>query len=204
MNVVSDDYRQTLEQYHNNQRRWGTNAGTMRIPLIQDIIAKHNAETILDYGAGKATLTRACRIAGMTETITPYEPGVPEYAELPEPHDVVVSFGVLEHVEPELIDQVLKHTHSLTKTVAYHEIGTLPSKHIMPDGRPAHLIVEKAPWWKRKLEQAGYEVVGVEPNFVPKTLTLNTGSIGSIAGDPYAKLDPTRGKGHVMFTCYPR
>ena len=101
-----------------------------------------------------------------------------------------MSFGVLEHVEPELIEEVLAHAYSLTKTVAYHEIGTLPSKHIMPDGRPAHLIVEDKHWWQAKLEEAGYRVVDVEQNWEE-------------GGNPRIKLDPTRGKGHVMFTCYP-
>ena len=190
MTVISDKQRKVLEQYHNETSTWGTNAGQKRVPFIKQIVAKHNAKTILDYGAGKATLTPACRKAKVSATVTPYEPGVPQYASLPKPHDIVVSFGVLEHVEPELIEEVLAHTYSLTKKVAYHEIGTLPSKHIMPDGRPAHLIVEDKHWWQAKLEEAGYRVVEVEQNWEE-------------GGDPKIKLDPTRGKGHVMFVCVP-
>ncbi len=183
--LMSDEYRSVLEQYHRDAKTWGKNAGKKRVPFILRLVKKYKTKDILDYGSGKAFLNEVCKFK-----IFSYEPGIPELAELPEPHDIVVSFGVLEHVEPEYIDNVLSHIHSLTKVIAYLDIGTLPAKHVLPDGSNAHLIVENKDWWIERLKSAGFKVKDAIPNFKED-------------GDHTIKLDGNKGKGCVMFTCEP-
>ena len=55
---------------------------------------------------------------------------------------------VLEHVEPEYLDNVLETIRSLTEKVAYFVIATsLDGTKTLPDGRDPHLIVEDGEWW---------------------------------------------------------
>jgi hypothetical protein len=68
------------------------------------------------------------------------------------PADVVVCNDVLEHVEPEHLDEVLKHMASLAKKAIVLTVATVPAVKTLADGRNAHLIVENARWWYTKLE----------------------------------------------------
>jgi len=187
MKLITDEYRAVIEEYHRNTRTWGSNAGKKRVPFINSIVEKHGTQDILDYGSGKATLNQA-----LPFKISSYEPGIPELAALPTPHDIVVSFGAIEHVEPECIDDVLSHIHSITKKIAYLDIGTTSSKHVLPDGRKAHLIVEGKDWWIDRLDKAGFKVIKAEANFDENGTDHNI------------KLDANKGKGCVMFTCVPK
>ena len=180
--LISDEYRTILEEYHEKAKGWGMNASQKRIPFITKIVKRHGTKNILDYGAGKATLNDA-----LPYHVTSYEPGIPKFAAMPEPHDIVVSFGAIEHVEPECIDNVLKHICELTKIRAYLDIGTLPSKHVLPDGRKAHLIVENEIWWIDRLEQAGFKIISATSN---------------IRGDN-TRINRNMGKGCIMFICEP-
>jgi cyclopropane fatty-acyl-phospholipid synthase-like methyltransferase len=185
--LISDEYREILEQYHNETRSWGKNAGKKRKAQVIKLIKEYGTSDILDYGCGKGSLKRTLT----KHKVTNYEPGIPEFAALPKPCDIVVSFGALEHVEPDYIDNVLKHIRECTKIVAVLDIGTLRSKHVLPDGREAHLLVRNKDWWIDRLEQAGFEVLEAVPNF------------DEDSEDHSIKLYSKRGKGCVMFTCKP-
>jgi hypothetical protein len=65
--------------------------------------------------------------------------------------DVVVCADVMEHIEPECLDDVILHIRALAKQYAIFVIATQPSKKIMDDGRTAHLIVEGSGFWFAKL-----------------------------------------------------
>jgi len=192
--LISDEYRKILEEYHSNAKSWGRNADK-RMAFVISICEEHEATHVLDYGAGKGALSekadKISKKAGTTNIeITSYEPGIPENAHLPKSHDIVVSFAALEHVEPEKIDNVLSHIRSLTKKIAYLDIGVTRARHTLPNGQNAHLIVENKEWWTKRLERAGFNVINVEPNFDED-------------GDPFIKLNRARGKGCIMFTCVP-
>jgi len=60
---------------------------------------------------------------------------------------------VLEHVEPDLLDNVLAHISSLTRHYAFLNIATVAALKTLPDGRNAHLIVEPPEWWRARLER---------------------------------------------------
>ena len=80
-----------------------------------------------------------------------YDPGVPEYADLPKPSQMVVCIDVLEHIEPELLDNVLDHLEELTEEVLFATIHTEPAGKVLPDGRNAHLIQKPPEWWLPKI-----------------------------------------------------
>lgn len=147
MKLISDEYRTLNTEKHSSHRKWGVGAADRWIPQITSLTEKYNSTNVLDYGCGKGTL------GSKLPFIDGYDPNVPKFADLPEPHDIVVSFDVLEHVEPEFVDNVLDHIQHLTKKAAFLNICTRPASHTLPDGSNAHRTVRPAHWWREKISQ---------------------------------------------------
>jgi hypothetical protein len=63
-----------------------------------------------------------------------------------------VALDVLEHIEPEMLDETLKTISNLFTKSCYLIVAAYPAKKYLPDGRNAHLIIESFDWWKEKLE----------------------------------------------------
>tara|TARA_R110001592_G_scaffold132485_4_gene347126 strand:- start:221 stop:490 length:270 start_codon:yes stop_codon:yes gene_type:complete len=59
---------------------------------------------------------------------------------------------VLEHIEPQLIDNVIEHLISKFNKKALLIISLKESKTILPDGNNAHLIVKPYDWWIEKIK----------------------------------------------------
>jgi hypothetical protein len=71
-----------------------------------------------------------------------YEPAVVEWADMPEPYEMVACLDVLEHIEPALLDNVLDDLQRVTKSIGLFTVSTVEAMKVLPDGRNAHLIVE--------------------------------------------------------------
>ena len=85
-------------------------------------------------------------------TYAPYDPAFPEYG-LAQPADLVCCIDVLEHIEPELIKNVISHLSSLVLQFGFFTIHTGAAKKTLPDGRNAHLIQKPSSWWLSLLIQ---------------------------------------------------
>ena len=68
-----------------------------------------------------------------------------------ETYEFLLCTDVLEHIEPDRIDNVLQYIQFPTKKV-YLMIDTVPRK-FLPDGRNAHLILEQPEWWDIKIKE---------------------------------------------------
>lgn len=106
--------------------------------------------SVLDYGCGQG---RFKRVLGDGYAVTEYDPAIDGKDARPKRADIVVCADVLEHIEPDLIDNVISDLRNLTIRNAIMVIATAPSAKIMADGRPAHLIVQNAAWWRRRIEE---------------------------------------------------
>lgn len=115
---------------------------------------------LVDYGCGRGTLADALEERGFI--VTRYEPGIPDYAGDPMPAEAVVSTDVLEHVEPELVDNALAHVRRLGPRGAFLVIATREAKRRLPDGSSPHRTVRPGSWWLDKL-RAHYDVVHTAP-----------------------------------------
>ncbi len=105
----------------------------------------------LDYGAGHGGLGKAVREKyGDKYTITEYEPSR-EGSTPPEPQPYVVCIDVLEHIEPELIDNVLDDLQRVTVEYGFFTISCRLATKILKDGRNAHILVKPKEWWREKL-----------------------------------------------------
>lgn len=152
--LISDEYRAQQTKLHENPD-YGT-ASVQYAPIVAKVMNQYLVEQLLDYGAGKGRLGQTLigkRLVDHKFVLQQYEPSDPSMSELPTPMEMVACIDVLEHVEPELLDNVLDDLKRCTLSVGLFSVATLPAKKLLPDGRNAHLIVQPAEWWLPKLLQ---------------------------------------------------
>jgi hypothetical protein len=152
--TCTSEYAKLLHHEHSAPEKWGT-AAKQRFSEIIKFIREQSVTDILDYGAGSANrLSAILNDAYPGEfSCTDYDPGIAEISQKPEPHSLVTCIDVLEHVEPELLDNVLSDLKRVIKQAGFFVIYTMPAKRFLKNGKNAHLIVESAEWWEEKLSE---------------------------------------------------
>jgi hypothetical protein len=119
--------------------------------LVGQVMEATGISEILDYGAGKGRLGKTLReIYENPLVIHHYDPAIPEWSRAPAPCRMVACIDVLEHIEPERLDDVLDDLRRVTAGVGVFTVHTGPAKKILGDGRNAHLIQQPASWWLPK------------------------------------------------------
>lgn len=119
-------------------------------PLVARVINSYQVDRMLDYGAGKGNLLKTLHAEKLLQRplkVQHYEPTRPEWSAEPDPCEMVACIDVLEHIEPDLIENVLDDLQRVTQRIGAFSIATEPALKTLPDGRNAHLIVEGADWW---------------------------------------------------------
>jgi 2-polyprenyl-3-methyl-5-hydroxy-6-metoxy-1,4-benzoquinol methylase len=116
------------------------------------------ARSILDYGCGAGALKPELRRLGWRGQVHEYDPAVPGKEARPPACDVVACTDVLEHVEADKLNAVLRDIEILSSRGAYLAIATRAANTHLPDGRNAHLIVEPPAWWSTKLWFGGWVI----------------------------------------------
>lgn len=101
-----------------------------------------------------------------------YDPGIPADAGMPEPADLVVCTDVLEHIEPDHLDEVLAHIFGLARRKVILSWALTKAKRVLPDGRNAHLIIEPAKWWVRRIKRHSRGWERVYRQFGQKSATI--------------------------------
>lgn len=146
MQVITKEYRELNSQLHKDNVHYGMSGGRNAY-LVMQLALELNTMDILDYGCGKSKLAH-----NLPFKIKQYDPAIPKYADpVLGARDIVVCTDVLEHIEPNCLDDVLKHLSLLVKKVGYFTVATRPAKKTLADGRNAHLIVQPMHWWLQKL-----------------------------------------------------
>jgi len=143
--LITEHYRNLNAQKHKESEKYGSYGGHI-VTQVRELARRFSATTILDYGCGKRSLEKALGFA-----ISNYDPAIPGCEAVPEPADLVVCMDVLEHVEPECLDAVLDDLARVTRIAGLLVVDCIPAKKHLPDGRNAHLIVERPQWWLTKL-----------------------------------------------------
>jgi len=146
-NLISDEYREMQAELHKNPN-YGV-ASTYFAPIVDNVIKAYEIKELLDYGAGKCRLRDSIK-----EKVTyyPYEPSNPKWSATPEPRELVTCIDVLEHIEPNLIDNVLLDLQRVVSKYGLFTIHTGPAVKTLPDGRNAHLIQQPFNWWSDKIK----------------------------------------------------
>lgn len=147
--IITEEYRALNAELHRNRADYGRRGGR-HAGRVLELLRKHGARTVLDFGCGKGGLAAALPTVDVRE----YDPAIPGKDEPPSPADILVCTDVLEHVEPDLLDNVLADLKRLTLKAGHIVIATRPDQtKLLPDGRNPHLIVEPADWWETRLSQ---------------------------------------------------
>ena len=83
-----------------------------------------------------------------------YDPCVEKFSGPPKPADILLCTDVLEHVEPEKTEEVLRHIRVSDPQCYYLIIDLLPAAKRLPDGRNAHINLNTAGWWLNALSDS--------------------------------------------------
>ena len=144
-------------EYLNQQKalhavgNYGISSGKWATTVSQ-LAHMYGCKDILDYGSGTGQLKKA-----LGDIVREYDPALPGKDADPAPADMVVCTDVLEHIEPDLLNEVLTHLRSKYRKVLFFTIALRPAKKVLADGRNAHLIIESSQWWAERLNAAGID-----------------------------------------------
>lgn len=142
--LITSSYRDQQTELHKDVN-YGV-ASTHFAPLVSRIVNDYQVQELLDYGAGKGRLAQSLDVDHAI-TVQQYDPAIAEFSADPLPSEMVACIDVLEHIEPQLLDNVLDDLQRLTRSVGLFTVSTEPAMKTLSDGRNAHLIVQPASWW---------------------------------------------------------
>lgn len=139
--LITDEYAALNKQLHKENVLYGV-GGKKHVEMVMKLAEVLKTNKILDYGCGKGLLGRS-----LPYPIWEYDPAIEGKNESPRSADLVVCTDVLEHIEPELLSNVLYDLKRCVDRVGYFVIHTGPAKKTLPDGRNTHLIQKDKDWW---------------------------------------------------------
>lgn len=153
---ISQEYIKELKTLH-EKKSFGISS---KIPdEVINCIEKYNIKSLLDFGCGKGHTLEAFKKNFPNIECIGYDPAREGYNTLPESIDFIYSSDVLEHIEPDQLDDTLFDLYSRVNKAMYHLIACHPAKKALSDGRNAHLIIETPEWWRKKLTSLGWNIV---------------------------------------------
>lgn len=153
--LISPEYLEQQRQLHAQGRygRWGKDW----VGAAMDLMRAHGCATVLDYGCGQGTFK--AEMNGCGAAVAEYDPAIKGKDKPPKPADLVMCTDVLEHIEEDKIDAVIRHIRELTRKVAFFVIHTRPASKNLPDGRNAHILLRDSLWWFEAITTRGFYVL---------------------------------------------
>jgi len=149
--MISQAYQDKITEYHKG-RIWG-GAVSGKLFDIECTAKNNDCSTMLDFGCGFGLLKEKL---GNKFSITEYDAGIPKKNKLPVgKFDMVVCCDVMEHVEPEFVDQTIDWLYYYATKVIYVSICCAPSLETFDDGSNLHLTVQPPSWWMSRFEERG-------------------------------------------------
>ena len=133
---------------HEDNPNYGV-ASVHYAPIVTQLINRLGFDLMLDYGCGKGRLAENLRPDHQV-VVAMYDPGRPGYDDMPDSAPFVTCIDVLEHIEPDCLEDVLDDLVRVTERIGFFTVHTGPAAKTLSDGRNAHLIQEPAHWWLEK------------------------------------------------------
>lgn len=154
--LISNEYKELNENLHRKSPEYGNQNTYLseNLPQTIKILSKmYGFSSVLDYGCGKGKIVDSLRkkFQGNHIQINGYDPCVEEYSRPAKAADILISTDVLEHIEPDAIDNVLDHISDLTEHICFLIIDLMPAVKTLSDGRNAHILLKPNGWWLDKL-----------------------------------------------------
>ena len=153
--MYTKGYINLLKQLHGDKSRPRGFGGKVKdLGRIYHYLDEWKPRSLLDYGCGKGAILQHLKEKYTNIHCVGYDPAVPGFDKITQPiYECVFSNDVLEHIEPEMLEDVLKHINDSAEKYIWLRIDTRPARKFLPDGRNAHLILESPEWWKEKIEK---------------------------------------------------
>lgn len=146
MQTISEEYRSLNSELHSRNPNYGV-MGKLYADQVLQLTEMVGSRDVLDYGCGKGTLGM-----NLPFDIREYDPAIKSKSASPSPADIVVCTDVLEHIEPEFVDNVVQHLAMLVRRIGFFTVATRPALKTLADGRNAHLTIQPLSWWIAKFE----------------------------------------------------
>jgi len=147
--LITEEYQKQQHQLHMENAAYGS-ISMIFAPVVSLLMNEANIKEVLDYGCGKGRLGQNLKV-NHDYAYYPYDPALEHFASPPQPRELVCCIDVLEHIEPECLEQVLNHLQALTAHIGFFTIHTKPAKKTLSDGRNAHLIQQPMSWWLERM-----------------------------------------------------
>lgn len=144
--IGSTEYINQNKELHLQNQYYGTSGHKYKDEILS-LTNLYQTKDILDYGCGKGTLAKS-----LPFPIKEYDPAIEGKDNLPSKTDLIVCTDVLEHIEPEFLNNVLTDIARCMVKAGYLVINTGPAQKTLPDGRNTHLIQRDQIWWNSQLE----------------------------------------------------
>lgn len=153
--MITPEYQALNRALHETNPNYGTTAPRY-VRQVYDLIVMMGAKTVIDYGCGKGLFKQGIdeiRKGMPPIQIQEYDPAIPGKDARPWGAELLVSIDVLEHIEPDSMEDVLHDMYVLSDKAAFLTVATRPAAKTLADGRNAHLIVQPVDWWLPRLLQ---------------------------------------------------
>ncbi|OZA72227.1 hypothetical protein [Polynucleobacter sp. 39-46-10] len=123
--TISQSYLDEQKLLHQNPN-YGV-ASLSFAPIVADFIRQTGIRSVSDYGAGKKNLLLGLAKAGIDSIdYYPYDPAFEEYGQ-PKSADLVCCIDVLEHIEPDRLENVLGELAQITQNFGFFSIHMGPA-----------------------------------------------------------------------------
>ena len=147
--LITEEYRKQNYELHKSLQAYGTGLKFNAQSLIS-VCEEMKTTDVLDYGCGKAGRALSGEIPFKIKL---YDPAIPEYTARPEPADIVLCLAVLEHVEPECLDEVIKDLYRVTKKFGIFLVDLKEGSVKLPNGQLAHCSIHTIDQWTAKFQR---------------------------------------------------
>lgn len=141
-------YHDTLAQYQQmHGEAYGTSAYLYFEQIAKEVL-NLNPGSVLDFGCGRSDLVAHFWNEGRRR-IGKYDPGIPQFKEMPEGRfDLVLCTDVMEHIRMLDVEAILRAIHRKSSRALF-TISMKPARAKLPDGRNAHVTLLNAREWTR-------------------------------------------------------
>lgn len=156
--LISRLYWKSQRKMHANPRGYGKH-GDAWAGTVAELARRYAIGSILDYGCGQGRLGVALREQGFH--VRDYDPAIEGVSGMPLFADMIVCTDVMEHVEPDKLDNVLGHIRALARKLVFFVIATRPAIKRLPNGKNAHLTIESEEWWQARVLGRGFTLLNL-------------------------------------------
>jgi hypothetical protein len=127
---------------------------------IGQLIKKHGAKKVLDFGCGRGDAYKAPHRLhsewGMKWwDVTLYDPAFPRFMENPHgKYDAVLCSDVLEHIPEDQLEDFIANLFSYAYKFVWASACCRPAKKTFPDGvTNLHVTLQPMDWWRAKFAE---------------------------------------------------